>query len=135
MTHNALVAACEDELNVTMWIASKHGWFSLVKKDGGYHVRAREENDLRLLQAAVGGNFAGLKIHLTPDADYCSRVFVPDEGSKEIIASIMATLGESVDYANFKSMIAASPEQRDKLHAYHAVWAQLDEYQSMKLHR
>jgi hypothetical protein len=119
---------------ISMWIASKYGWFSLVKKDGGYHVRARDENDLRLLQAAVGGDFAGLQIHLTPSADYCSRVFVPEEGSKEIITSIMATLGESVDYANFKSMIAASPEQRDKLHSYHGVWARMDEYQSMKLH-
>jgi hypothetical protein len=116
-----------------MWIASKYGWFSLVKKDGGYHVRARVEEDLRLLQIAVGGDFAKLKRHLTPEADYCSRVFVPEEGSKEVIASIMATLGDSVDYANFKSMIASSPEQRDKLHYYHGVWARMDEYQSMKL--
>lgn len=92
-------------------------------------MRARAEDDLRLLQAAVGGDFAKLKIHSTPDADYCCRIFVPEADAEKIIASVMVALGESVDYANFKSMIASSPEQRNKLHHYHEVWAEMDEFQ------
>jgi len=34
----------------------------------------------------------------------------------------MSVLADSLDYGNFKSMIAARPEQRGKLHAYHEIW-------------
>ena len=32
-----------------MWIASKFGWFSIVKKTDGWHVRARVRQDLETL--------------------------------------------------------------------------------------
>ena len=38
-----------------MWVASRHGWFSIVvKTDGTYHVRARRREDLvRLAEAGA----------------------------------------------------------------------------------
>lgn len=109
-----------------MWAMTKHGFFSIVKKDGGWHVRARVVNDLKLLQKAVGGRFSKMIIHLTPEADYCARVFVPEEPlGREVIGSVMMTFAESVDYGNFKTMIGESDSQRHKLHAYHGVWGEL----------
>jgi hypothetical protein len=113
-----------------MWIASKYGWFSIVKKDGGFHVRARTEADLHQLQHAVGGDFAELKVHITPHADYCCRIFIPGAEGETLLSSVMTALGDSVDYANFKSMIGSSPDQQGKLGYYHAVWAEMDRYQS-----
>ena len=111
-----------------MWVASKYGWFSVVRKDGGYHVRARNPKDLSLLQNAVGGGFSKLRVHLTPEADYCSRVFIPQSKAK-FLNDVMLVLAESVDYGNFKDAIADSKEQRDKLSAYHDVWSDMYGYQ------
>jgi hypothetical protein len=115
-----------------MWVASKYGFFSIVKKDGGWHIRARKAADLKLLQKAVGSTFAGEKIHLTPDADYCARIFITDhsDGRGAVqIDRIMSALGESVDYGNFKSMIAETPDQQDKLPAYHRMWSAMFDFQ------
>lgn len=113
-----------------MWIASTHGWFSIVKKDGGFHVRARHASDLEALQRAVGGAFATLPVHHTPQADYHARIFVPGDGAGEVIDSVFVVLGRSVDYPNFKSRIAAMPEQRDKLSRYHDVWEAMHAWQN-----
>ena len=115
-----------------MWVASKYGFFSIVKKDGGWHVRARKAADLKLLQTAVGSTFARAKIHLTPDADYCARIFITDhaDGAGDVtIDRIMSALGESVDYGNFKDMIGETPEQKDKLPAYHRMWDAMFDFQ------
>ena len=130
MTRFAVVATHRPEHHLPcMWIASKFGWFSIVKKDGGVHVRARNEADLAELQAAVGGEFAKMKIHSTPAADYCARVFVPQEEAAHVLHAIMRTFAESIDYANFKGEIGALPSQRDKLSCYHDVWDTMFRYQ------
>jgi len=41
---------------------------------------------------------------------------------KQEVFEIMSHLTESLDYDNFKSMVAATPDQRMKLNAYHEVW-------------
>lgn len=115
-----------------MWIACKFGFFSTVKKDGGWHVRARKVEDLQQLQNAVGGAFAKEKIHQTPDADYCSRIFISDDAKGEgriLIDRLMSALGDSVNYGNFKDSIASNPTQEDKLPSYHRVWTTMFEYQ------
>jgi hypothetical protein len=102
-----------------MWIASKYGFFSIVLKDGQYHVRARERADLAELLENVPEISA--EIESWPDADYRYRVRLPEDGPD--IALVFAALCWSVDYANFKSEIAATPRQARKLSAYHKIWS------------
>ncbi len=102
-----------------MWIASKLGWFSIVLKEGHYHIRARRREDLENLLAGFSQGFP--EIEEWPGADYRFRVRLPDSGN--LIEKVFATLCCSVDYGNFKNEIAATPDQRHKLHAYHQIWA------------
>ena len=111
-----------------MWIASKYGFFSIVKKAGVYHVRARKRSDLVALQirhAAIRGDSRVFPILETPDADYCARMIV-DEKTKDDFFDILA---DSIDYPNFKSMIHESPTQQDKLPWYSAIWRIMNGYQ------
>ena len=116
-----------------MWIASKYGYFSIVKKDGGWHIRARKAADLELLKKAVGGNFGKRVVHLTPDADYCSRIFVQDDPSgKSQMDALFSTLESSIDYPNFKSEVAKISSQKGKLPYYGKVWGEMMDYQSQE---
>lgn len=111
-----------------MWIASQYGWFSFVRKDGHFHIRAHRKSDLAaLLEAAVDldGDY---EIQTWPGADYRFRILIPE--SSDDFPRIFGVLCASVAYSNFKSMIAASPSQCDKLHAYHEIWAIMHRYQS-----
>ena len=113
-----------------MWIASSYGFFSIVKKDGGWQVRARKASDLKELQRAVGGGFAKLPIQSTPHADYCARVGIPETAKhRETLGLVFARLAGSIDYANFKDHISALPSQRGKLNAYHDIWGTMMGYQ------
>jgi hypothetical protein len=107
-----------------MWICSKLGFFSIVKKGepGTWQVRARLEHDLHELLAA---SHLDAKIIPTPKADYAFRIVV-DKGT---LARIFAALAESIDYENFKSFIETLPQQRDKLPAYHKLWGWMYELQ------
>lgn len=106
-----------------MWLATKYGFFSVVQKqapDDGepavYHVRARVRTDLENLLKATG---LTQEIQEWPKADYRYRIIA---GQQEVF-EIMSHLAESLDYDNFKSMIAETKDQRHKLHAYHDVWS------------
>jgi hypothetical protein len=105
-----------------MWIASKYGFFSIVKKGDGFHVRARAKNDLQALLAVTG--IAG-EVQVWPGADYRYRVIL----GAEAIPTVFQTLAASIDYNNFKSKIAATPSQRDKEYAYYEVWRALYQVQ------
>src|SRR5437762_682115 len=100
-----------------MWICSTLGFFSIVKKGQPetWQLRARCEHDLRELLDA-----AGLKAEIipTPQGDYAFRVVVDRQGLRRLFS----TLAESIDYSNFKSRIAALPQQQEKLPAYHDFW-------------
>jgi hypothetical protein len=105
-----------------MWIASKLGFYSIVKKAGpagvAYHVRARTVEDLeRLKDAAKLEN----TILFWDMADYKFRMLV----SKPELKSIMAALANGVTYPNFKAEIASTAHQRPKLPAYHELWMSL----------
>lgn len=60
-----------------------------------------------------------------PNADYRFRIMV----SQQEVFEIMSHLTESLDYDNFKSMIAETKDQRAKLHAYHEVWGVMAKFQ------
>jgi|DewCreStandDraft_4_1066084.scaffolds.fasta_scaffold35896_3 hypothetical protein len=110
-----------------MWIASALGFFSIVKKDGAFHVRARCRTDLVALEAAAG---LTPKIIVSPDADYHYRILV----GPEAIPNILRALGDSVTYPNFKSAIAHSPTQYPKLRAYESFWWELKSLQDRHDH-
>lgn len=106
-----------------MWICSQLGFFSIVRKGGTYHVRARVRGDLENLLEAAG---LDLEIHQSPDADYRWRILVTESQ----LATLMATFGDSVDYPNFKSRIHSRPDQVDKAPAYGNLWADLYQLQN-----
>ena len=80
-----------------------------------FHVRARIRQDLENLLKETG---LPSDIQEWPGADYRYRIIV----TQPEIDAILSALAGSLDYANFKSKIAATPNQREKLHAYHEVW-------------
>ncbi len=111
-----------------MWLATQHGFYSIVQKPAGrFHVRTRCKPDLENLTALAAIEAA---IHHTADGDYAWRIVV---GQPEVSA-IMAALATSIDYSNFKNRIHENPEQMDKLPAYSRLWSQMLEYQTRNRH-
>jgi hypothetical protein len=111
-----------------MWLATKHGFYSIVQKPPGqYHVRARIRQDLVNLLALVRRD---LEIHDWPAADYRYRIIV----AQRDLGEIMAALAVSLDYTNFKNQIARSPDQSGKLDAFHEIWAILARLQNNHPH-
>jgi hypothetical protein len=96
-----------------MWIGSKLGFFSIVKKDQpeNWQVRARCEMDLRRLVEA-----ARLPTHIvtTPQSEYPFCISVNARGLEQVFEVLSA----SVDYPSFKQCIDSLPHQRPKLEAY-----------------
>jgi hypothetical protein len=107
-----------------MWIASKHGFFSIVDKADGFHVRARVRRNLENLK-----KFAGLRsshaISESRMADYRFRMIV----GPEALVSIFTAFQASIDYPNFKNEIASRPDQRSRLDSYHKIWAEMAAHQ------
>ena len=101
-----------------MWICSKLGFFSIVKKGKPetWQVRARRKNDL---QGLLESTNLDAEIIPTPNADYAFRIIVDQAGLERLFSS----LEESIDYPNFKDCIADQPMQSDKLPAYHEFWS------------
>ena len=108
-----------------MWIASKYGFYSIVKKEGHFHIRSRTEKDLVDLFATADLDFP---VEIWRSADYRFRVRIP-ETDTESLGIIFGVLMDSIDYGNFKSEIAASTSQRKKLHAYHEIWHIMAQHQ------
>lgn len=114
-----------------MWLCTQHGFYSIVlKTPGEFHVRARLKRDLENLRAllvhADPGGTASRRarewiIHRSTNADYRWRLVVtqPD------VIMMMAALGDSIDYSNFKNRIHTRADQCDKSIAYGNLWADL----------
>ncbi|MGM0946501.1 MAG: hypothetical protein ACQEW9_15060 [Bacteroidota bacterium] len=103
-----------------MWIASKNGFISIVQhRDQPDQVlfRARVRKDLESL-------FPSQEIIETPEADYGYRVYVSKQQAVEIISNQV----QEIDYPNFKNKIAQTPDQQDKLNAYHDIWGVMWNY-------
>jgi hypothetical protein len=113
-----------------MWIFTKHGFFSIVKKkyreqDKPYQIRSRALNDLENL---IEKTSLDAEIIETPYADYFFRIIIGDND----LLKIFKVLQEDLDYDNFKSMIAKQDDQKDKLDSYHKIWNVMYNYQNNK---
>ena len=111
-----------------MWLATEHGFFSAVFKEGQMHVRARMRKDLdNLIQLVWGRNkrLARPTIEVWPEADYRYRIRI----TQEQFVKAMSVLGADVNYDNFKSRIHGLHDQREKYPAYGQLWANLHRLQ------
>src|ERR1035437_900658 len=114
---NRLTAKWRLKTKKSMWLMTKHGFYSIVqKKPGEFHVRARVRQDLENLVDRVP--LPGAEIHATKTADYSFRI-VTGQGD---VRKVMQFLGDSLDYSNFKDTIARTPDQQAKHDAYASVW-------------
>jgi len=102
-----------------MWLCTSIGFFSIVRKDGACHVRARVRSDLERLADRAGLDRS--RIEEWPQADYRWRILAT--GAE--LGTVMAALADTVDYPNFKSRIHATPHQDAKSTAYGRLWADL----------
>ena len=102
-----------------MWLFTRHGFYSITRskqEPDKLQVRARVRLDLENLK-----NLTGLTepILETTDSDYRWRMIVtPVDG--EYLVSLLT---HDIDYPNFKSSIAARPDQQSREHDYHTIWA------------
>ena len=103
-----------------MWLFSTSGFFSLVQ-DGKdptiHHLRARCPADLENLRMLVPELPEPVTSH--PGSDYPWRILCPSD----LVPAVLTALGRRIQYCNFKSETAATAGQRDKLAAYHKIWA------------
>ena len=82
-----------------MWIATKVGFFSIVRKEGkDFHVRARLRPDLVELMDLAG---IESEIFESEYADYRFRIVV----DSDTVRKIGAMLFKEIDYDNFKNTI------------------------------
>jgi len=111
-----------------MWIASAYGFFSIVKKDKIFMVRARDEKDLNLLKRATG---IKKKVSVSDHTDYYSRLIL-DADELELVKE---ALFKSITYPNFKHEIGELSSQKKKLPYYTRVWNIMYEFQEKLLNR
>ncbi len=113
-----------------MWIFTKQGFFSIVKKKyldqpKPFQVRARSLQDLEnLIKEAQLDE----EVIETPYADYFFRIIADDKD----LEKILTVLQQDLKYENFKDMVGRQKDQRDKLEAYHKVWNVMYNYQNKK---
>ena len=106
-----------------MWLCSQLGFFSIVRQDADtFHIRARCREDLEQLAHAAG---AGDPVASYVGSDYPWRILC----SAADLPRFMQALTASIDYGNFKSAIASSPQQCTKLSAYHDIHHRMVEWQ------
>lgn len=108
-----------------MWLATKFGFYSIVKSSinsDDYMIRGRIRNDLENIR-----NHCDLEQEVieTSDSDYRYRLII----NKTELLDVMTKLGEALDYNNFKGKIGVTTDQKDKLYAYHKVWSIMYEFQ------
>ena len=110
-----------------MWVFTKFGFYSVVKKQGcapnELEVRARCRNDLQVLKKQTG---VKSKILTNAGTDYPFRIRM----RRELWAEFLADEALSIDYANFKDEVLfgkiESPRRRKHRHdVYFDVWRAL----------
>jgi hypothetical protein len=102
-----------------MWLATKFGFFSVVRTNDGklYKIRSRAKKDLLNL-------FDENQIIEDKLADYRYRVIADQSVYEQFMQQL-----QDIDYSNFKSHIHALPDQKDKYHYYSRIWQVMYEYQ------
>lgn len=110
-----------------MWLFTKYGFYSIVKKKFGdqvkpFQIRARTKVDLENLKDQVS---LEENIIETLHADYPYRLIV----NEDELARCMEAFKRNIDYDNFKNEVARHTDQKNKLDAYHDIWRVMYEYQ------
>ena len=105
-----------------MWLATGLGYFSIVRKNGEFFVRARSIKDLDILKKATG---LTNKIIQIKNSDYVARIIV----NQVELETIQKVLFDSITYPNFKDSIKHNPEQQGKTKFYTEVWGVMFDYQ------
>ena len=101
-----------------MWLMTKYGFYSIVQKEPDvYHVRSRELQDINNLVQKIP--LPDANISESDVADYAVRILV---GQNDLL-KILAFLGNSLDYPNFKNEVGLHSDQSCK--PYHDVWGLL----------
>ena len=107
-----------------MWLATQHGFYSIVQKaPDQFYVRSRLRKDLENLLLLTEKDY---KIQSWESADYRYRIIIRQSD----FIDIMAKLALALDYPNFKSQIAATPDQLEKLSAFHEIWSIMADLQT-----
>lgn len=99
-----------------MWIMTTIGFFSIVRKHDGTHVRARCKKDIDALVKLC--HFQSGVIHIRR-ADYQWRIII--NGGE--LDYMLHKFNQLVTYDNFKAEVKKTNSRREKL--YHQVWATL----------
>ncbi len=84
-----------------MWLYTKHGFYSAVKKRGDNFITVRSYNK-QDLQNLIDRFELDVAMEYTPSNDYLFRIRL----SRELWVEIMAELAFEVDYGNFKAEVA-----------------------------
>lgn len=115
-----------------MWLCTKLGFYSIVlKTPGEVHIRARCKKDLENLKHHCTARVRGAsvwKIYRTEPADYRYRIVIRSDSMPEL----MLALADTLDYSNFKGVIASTPDQREKLGIYSAFHYDLEYQQNRR---
>ena len=103
-----------------MWLITPVGFFSIVEKAndsdaGTLTIRARVRSDLDALRTSFLPELSSTKE--TRAADYRFRAQAP----REAVASAMAQLARTIDYSNFKDVVAKR-QGKERASLYHGVW-------------
>ncbi|MFN4014221.1 MAG: NUDIX domain-containing protein [Reyranella sp.] len=103
-----------------MWLITPVGFFSIVQKPadvaaGTLTVRSRVRSDLDALRAAFLPELAPTEE--STSTDYRFRAQAP----KASVAAALAKLANSIDYSNFKDVVAER-QGKDRARLYHGVW-------------
>ena len=107
------------------WIFCRKGAYSIVRKGGPgkWSVRSRVRNDL--VNLCLDINLPESRILTGDGTDYAFRLVI----NTTELSRVFAAIEESIDYSNFKSMVALQPDQVHKLHAYHEIWSICEKWQ------
>lgn len=106
-----------------MWICSKHGFYSVVRKEGGFHVRGRKKQDVLNAAKLIGAK--ANRVASSPQADYAWRIVV----TADELQMLMQAFASTLDYDNFKNHILFSDDQEDKHETYGKIWHLMSDYQ------
>jgi len=105
-----------------MWVFTRYGFYSAIKKQGQVHVRARLASHLEALKRRFA---VKAKIHKSTDADYKFRMLVePAEWAR-----LAEALADELDYSNFKSEVLRNQGHTPYEEALHKVWATMHKLQ------
>ena len=122
-------------MKIIMWIFTNFGFYSVVRhreKADILVVRGRSVHDMRSLIKRHGYLLGQSEadIILTPEADYCCRIFVNDYKWSDMLAKVT----QEIDYDNFKHSVQ-DQMGTDRAGRYMDIWSIMHRLQSSELNK